>query len=42
LLITGLFATTGYFLTSFWLMVRLLQGKTPRLPGVKSISDRLP
>lgn len=42
LLITGLFATTGYFLTSFWLMVRLLQGKTPRLPGVKGISDRLP
>jgi hypothetical protein len=41
LLITGLLATTGYFVTNLWLMVRLLQGHTPRLPGVNRLSDRL-
>ncbi|MEL6381241.1 MAG: hypothetical protein AAFQ89_01970 [Cyanobacteria bacterium J06626_18] len=42
LLISSLLATTGYFVTNFWLMVRLLQGKTVRLPGISKIGDRLP
>ncbi|MEO1093987.1 MAG: hypothetical protein AAFX01_03690 [Cyanobacteria bacterium J06638_28] len=42
LLVTGLLATTGYFVTNFGLMIRLLQGKSVRLPGVSKLSDRLP
>lgn len=42
LLITGVLATTGYFVTNLWLMVRLLQGHTPRLPGITPLGDRLP
>lgn len=42
LLVTGLLATTGYFVTNLWLMVRLLQGKSVRLPGVSKLGDRLP
>jgi hypothetical protein len=42
ILATGLLATTGYFVTNLWLMVRLLQGKSVRLPGIKSLGDRLP
>ncbi|WP_008311817.1 hypothetical protein [Leptolyngbya sp. PCC 6406] len=41
LLITGLLTTTGYFVASLWLMVRLLQGNTPRLPGISRLGDRL-
>ncbi len=42
LLVTSLLATTGYFITSLWLMVRLLQGGSARLPGISQLSDRLP
>ena len=42
LLISSLLATTGYFITNFWLMLRLLQGKTVRLPGISKLGDRLP
>lgn len=42
LLVTSLLATTGYFMTNLWLMVRLLQGKTVRLPGISKLGDRLP
>ncbi|MDA0867863.1 MAG: hypothetical protein O2890_15970 [Cyanobacteria bacterium] len=41
-LVTGLLSTTGYFVTNMWLMVRLLQGKSVRLPGLSRWSDRLP
>lgn len=42
LLITSLLATTGYFVTNLWLMVRLLQGGSVRLPGISQLGDRLP
>ena len=42
LLVTSLLATTGYFITNLWLMVRLLQGGTVRLPGISRWGDRLP
>ncbi|MEM6838269.1 MAG: hypothetical protein AAF609_15600 [Cyanobacteria bacterium P01_C01_bin.120] len=42
LLITSLLATTGYFVTNLWLMVRLLQGNSVRLPGISKLGDRLP
>ncbi|HEY9887605.1 MAG TPA: hypothetical protein V6D02_04340 [Candidatus Obscuribacterales bacterium] len=42
LLVTSLLTTTGYFVTNLWLMVRLLQGGSVRLPGLSKISDRLP
>ena len=42
LLITSLLATTGYFVTNLWLMVRLLQGGSVRLPGISKFGDRLP
>lgn len=42
LLVTGLLATTGYFITNTWLMVRLLQGRSVRVPGVSKLGDRLP
>ena len=42
LLITSLLGTTGYFITNLWLMLRLLQGKTVRLPGISKLGDRLP
>lgn len=41
LLTTNTFLTTGYFLTSFWLMVRLLRGRPVRLPGISALSKRL-
>jgi hypothetical protein len=41
LLITNTLATTGYTLTNLVLMVRLLQGKSVKLPGVSRLSDRL-
>lgn len=42
LLVTSLLATTGYFITNTWLMVRLLQGGSVRLPGISKLGDRLP
>lgn len=42
LLVTSLLATTGYFITNLWLMLRLLQGGSVRLPGISKIGDRLP
>ncbi|NEQ43137.1 MAG: hypothetical protein F6K00_06105 [Leptolyngbya sp. SIOISBB] len=42
LLVTSLLATTGYFVTNLWLMVRLLQGGSARLPGISKLGDRLP
>ncbi|NER82666.1 MAG: hypothetical protein F6K42_24535 [Leptolyngbya sp. SIO1D8] len=42
LLVTSLLTTTGYFVTNLWLMVRLLQGRSVRLPGISKLGDRLP
>ncbi|MDX2244423.1 MAG: hypothetical protein NW224_27430 [Leptolyngbyaceae cyanobacterium bins.302] len=42
LLISSSVLTSGYFLTSVWLMVRLWQRKSVRLPGVSQVGDRLP
>ena len=42
LLVTSGLLTTGYFLTNFWLMLRLWRRKSLRLPGVSQLSDRLP
>ena len=33
---------SGYFLTNLWLMLRVAQGKTPKLPGLTQLSRRLP
>lgn len=38
LLINGLL-TSGYFGVSIWMMFRVRQGKSPRLPGIRSISE---
>jgi hypothetical protein len=40
-LVTGLLSTTGYFVTNMWLMVRLLQGKSVRVPGLSRWGDGL-
>ncbi|NMF82665.1 hypothetical protein [Nodosilinea sp. P-1105] len=42
LLITNTLVTTGYTLTNLVLMVRLLQGKSVKLPGFSQFSRRLP
>jgi hypothetical protein len=42
LLIASSLVTSSYFLLNFWLMVRLWQRKSLRLPGVSQISDRIP
>jgi hypothetical protein len=42
LLVTNLLVTTGYTLTNLVLMVRLLQGKSVKLPGFSPLSKRLP
>lgn len=42
LLITSSLLTSGYFLVNIWLMVRLWQGQSIRLPGVSQLSDRIP
>jgi len=31
--------TSGYFLVSIWLMVRLRQRKLPRLPGISRVAE---
>lgn len=41
-LVSGTLVTTGYFVTNLWLMIRLLQGKAVRLPGLSQLSNRLP
>lgn len=42
LLVTGLLSTTGYFILNLGLMVRLLQGRSVRLPGITKLGNRLP
>lgn len=42
LMVSSTLVTTGYFVTNFWLMLRLLQGKSVRLPGLSQLSNRLP
>lgn len=42
LLVTSSLLTSGYFLVNLWLMIRLWQGKSLKLPIVSSLSDRLP
>ncbi len=34
--------TSGYFLSSIWLMIKIRQRKPPRLPLISQASDRLP
>jgi hypothetical protein len=41
-LISNTLITTGYTLTNLVLMVRLLQGKSVKLPGFSPLSRRLP
>jgi hypothetical protein len=41
LLLNSVF-TSGYFVTSLWLMVRLWKRQTLALPGLNSISKHLP
>ena len=33
-------ATSGYFLTSLWLMLAIWQGKSPKLPGFSDLAAR--
>jgi hypothetical protein len=40
-LILSSLLTSGYFLANLWLMVRLWQRKSLRLPGISQLSDRL-
>ncbi|WP_066384156.1 MULTISPECIES: hypothetical protein [unclassified Anabaena] len=40
LLILNSFCTSGYFLVSIWLMWRLIQGKSYRLPGLSNLAQR--
>jgi heme/copper-type cytochrome/quinol oxidase subunit 3 len=42
LLLTSSLITSGYFLTNIWLMVRLWQRKSVRLPIISRVGDRLP
>lgn len=41
LLILNSFFTSGYFLVSVWLIFRLIQGKSVRLPFVSNFANRL-
>ncbi|MEA5620859.1 hypothetical protein VB711_23895 [Cronbergia sp. UHCC 0137] len=41
LLILNSFLTSGYFLVNVWLIIRIIQGKSYRLPGWSSLSERL-
>jgi hypothetical protein len=40
LLLLNSFLTSGYFLVSLWLIVRLWQGKSARLPGFSRFAER--
>jgi hypothetical protein len=42
LLVMSSLLTSGYFLINIWLMVRLWQRKSLRLPGISRLGDRLP
>jgi len=41
LLILNSFLTSGYFLVSVWLIFRVIQGKSSRLPGFSNLAGRL-
>ncbi|MBW4562200.1 MAG: hypothetical protein KME32_13805 [Mojavia pulchra JT2-VF2] len=41
LLILNSFLTSGYFLVSLWLIVRLFQRKSGRLPGFSRFAERV-
>jgi hypothetical protein len=41
LLILNTFFTSGYFLVSAWLIVRMLRGKSNRLTGFSSFAERV-
>lgn len=41
LLILNTFLTSGYFLVSVWLILRTVQGKKQRLPGLSRFAERL-
>lgn len=42
LLILSSLLTSGYFLANLWLMIRLWQRKSLRLPGLSQLGDRFP
>ncbi len=41
LLILNSFLTSGYFLVSVWLVFRVIQGKSSRLPGFSNLAERV-
>nr|WP_265269656.1 hypothetical protein [Nostoc sp. KVJ3] len=41
LFILNSFLTSGYFLVSLWLILRLMQGKSGRLPGFSTLAERV-
>jgi uncharacterized membrane protein len=41
LFILNSFLTSGYFLVSVWLILRLIQGKPGRLPGFTTLAERV-
>jgi hypothetical protein len=41
LFILNSFLTSGYFLVSVWLILRLVQGKSGRLPGFSTLAERV-
>lgn len=41
LFILNSFLTSGYFLVSVWLILRLIQGKSGRLPGFSTLAERV-
>ncbi|BAB74177.1 hypothetical protein ACN23B_12455 [Anabaena sp. FACHB-709] len=41
LLILNGFFTSGYFLVSIWLILRLFQGKSHRLPGLSRFAEQV-
>ncbi len=41
LFILNSFLTSGYFLVSIWLILRLMQGKSGRLPGFTNLAERV-
>lgn len=41
LLILNSFLTSGYFLVSIWLMLRVVKGRSQRLPGFSRLADQI-
>ncbi|HYW18506.1 MAG TPA: hypothetical protein VE956_04185 [Nodularia sp. (in: cyanobacteria)] len=41
MLILNSFLTSGYFLVSVWLIIRVIQGKSHRLSGLSSFAERV-